>query len=124
MLGSPCEDDEVVLTPGRIAFAATPWRRDCLKAEFLKRMFNSSGFYVRFPSSVFPCCMMLHRNRVLRSPELQEEVPWSVSEALSELSGLWQREPAISSADVIICGSPKAKHCSTFAWANNRTETE
>ncbi|CAE7232852.1 unnamed protein product [Symbiodinium sp. CCMP2592] len=60
MLGSPCEDDEV--------------------AEFLKRMFNSSGFY--------------------------EEVPWSVSEALSELSGLWQREPAIGSADVIICSGP------------------
>ncbi|CAE7393356.1 unnamed protein product [Symbiodinium natans] len=60
MLGSPCEDDEV--------------------AEFLKRMFNSSGFY--------------------------EEVPWSVPEALSELSSLWRREPSISNADIVVCSGP------------------
>ena len=69
--------------------------------------------------------MMLRRDRVLHSPNLQEEVPWSVSEALSELRALWHREPAIGSADVIICGSPKAVHRSTaHGQRTSATETE
>ncbi|CAE7244817.1 unnamed protein product, partial [Symbiodinium pilosum] len=65
MLGSPCDDDEI--------------------AEFLKRMFNSSGDY--------------------------EEVHWSVQEALSELRHTWVREPSISNADLIVCDSLRTLCC-------------
>ena len=41
---------------------------------------------------------------------VQEEVPWSVPEALSELSSLWRREPSISNADIVVCGSPRAEN--------------